>query len=103
LGDREWARIVIEKPIGYDLTSARALNAILAANFEESQIFRIGHYLGKETVQNILAFRFIDNWRWQDVPFYLRTGKRLTRQASEITIQFRGGHISRFRPSPLWI
>ena len=56
--DREFARIVIEKPIGYDLESARALNAILAASFEESQIFRIDHYLGKETVQNILAFRF---------------------------------------------
>ncbi|MDD5544216.1 MAG: glucose-6-phosphate dehydrogenase [Acidobacteriia bacterium] len=56
--DREWARIVVEKPIGYDLESARALNAILAAHFEESQIFRIDHYLGKETVQNILAFRF---------------------------------------------
>lgn len=56
--DLEWARIVVEKPIGYDLESARALNAILAANFEESQIFRIDHYLGKETVQNILAFRF---------------------------------------------
>jgi len=56
--DREWARIVVEKPIGYNLESARALNAILAANFEESQIFRIDHYLGKETVQNILAFRF---------------------------------------------
>jgi glucose-6-phosphate 1-dehydrogenase len=56
--DREWARIVIEKPIGYDLESARALNATLAANFDESQIFRIDHYLGKETVQNILAFRF---------------------------------------------
>ena len=39
--DREWARIVVEKPIGYDLESARALNASLAANFEESQIFRI--------------------------------------------------------------
>jgi glucose-6-phosphate 1-dehydrogenase len=218
--DREWARIVVEKPIGYDLESARALNAILAANFEESQIFRIDHYLGKETVQNILAFRFanplfepiwnrryvdyvtitvaeevgvehrggyydqagalrdmvqnhlmqllclvamepmvsfdadeirnkkvdvlhairpihydavhqcavrgqygqgwvrgkkvsgyrqeegvssdsptetfvalklfVDNWRWQDVPFYLRTGKRLAQQASEIAIQFRG-------------
>ena len=217
--DREFARIVVEKPIGYDLESALALNAILAANFEESQIFRIDHYLGKETVQNILAFRFanplfepiwnrryidyvtitvgeavgvehrggyydhagalrdmvqnhlmqllclvamepmvsfqadevrnkkvdvlhaarpihrdavaqsavrgqygpgnsdgkkvpgyreekgvapdsqtetfaalklfIDNWRWQDVPFYLRTGKRLPRQASEISIQFR--------------
>jgi glucose-6-phosphate 1-dehydrogenase len=217
--DQEYARIVIEKPIGYDLESARALNAVLAASFDESQIFRIDHYLGKETVQNILAFRFanplfeplwnrryidyvtitvaeavgvehrggyydhagalrdmvqnhlmqllclvamepmvsfvadeirnkkvdvlhaarpihrdavsecavrgqygggasagrkvpgyreepgvapdsqtetfaalklyIDNWRWQDVPFYLRTGKRLPRQASEISIQFR--------------
>lgn len=219
-GDRKWAQIVIEKPIGYDLTSARDLNAILAANFEESQIFRIDHYLGKETVQNILAFRFanplfepiwnrryidyvtitvaetvgvehrgayydhagalrdmvqnhlmqllclvamepmvsfeadeirnkkadvlhavrpihrhdvhrcvvrgqygsgweagkkvpgyreeegvmpdsqtetfvalklfLDNWRWQGVPFYLRTGKRLSLQTSEIMIQFRG-------------
>ncbi|MGC9940411.1 MAG: glucose-6-phosphate dehydrogenase [Verrucomicrobiota bacterium] len=217
--DREWAQIVIEKPIGYDLESARALNAVLAASFDESQIFRIDHYLGKETVQNILAFRFanplfepmwnrryieyvtitvaetvgvehrggyyehagalrdmvqnhlmqllclvamepmvsfkadeirnkkvdvlhaarpihrdavpqsavrgqygrgrsggkkvpgyreedgvapgsqtetfaalklfIDNWRWQDVPFYLRTGKRLPQQASEVSIQFR--------------
>lgn len=217
--DRERARIVIEKPIGYDLASALALNHTLASGFQESQIFRIDHYLGKETVQNILAFRFanplfepiwnrryvdyvtitvaeevgvehrggyydgagalrdmvqnhmlqllclvamepmvsfeadeirnkkadvlhavrpisfdavhqstvrgqygagwiggkkvrayreeegvppdshtetfaalrlfVDNWRWQDVPFYLRTGKRLPRQASEIGIQFR--------------
>jgi glucose-6-phosphate 1-dehydrogenase len=226
--DREWARIVIEKPIGYDLDSARALNAILAASFEESQIFRIDHYLGKETVQNILAFRFanplfepiwnrryvdyvtitvaeavgvehrggyydhagalrdmvqnhlmqllclvamepmvsfdadeirnkkvdvlhavrpiaanavhlcavrgqygpsgagrnkvpgyrqedgvapesatetfvalklfLDNWRWQDVPFYLRTGKRLPRQVSEISIQFRAVPHQSFPP-----
>jgi glucose-6-phosphate 1-dehydrogenase len=219
---------VIEKPIGYDLESARALNAILAANFDESQIFRIDHYLGKETVQNILAFRFanplfepiwnrryvdyvtitvaetvgvehrgayydqagalrdmvqnhlmqllclvamepmvsfeadeirnkkvdvlhavrpihrgdvhqcvvrgqygpgweggkkvpgyrqeegvtpdsqtetfvalrlsVDNWRWQGVPFYLRTGKRLNRQASEIMIQFRGVPHQSFPP-----
>jgi glucose-6-phosphate 1-dehydrogenase len=217
--DRERARIVVEKPIGYDLESALALNRILAEGFQESQIFRIDHYLGKETVQNMLAFRFanplfepiwnrryvdyvtitvaeevgvehrggyydgagalrdmvqnhlmqllclvamepmvsfdadeirnkkvdvlhsvrqippdmvhhcavrgqygegwiagkkvrayraedgvppdsqtetfaalrlfVDNWRWQDVPFYLRTGKRLPREASEVAIQFR--------------
>jgi glucose-6-phosphate 1-dehydrogenase len=51
-------RVVIEKPFGYDLASARALNAELLSVFQESQIFRIDHYLGKETVQNLLAFRF---------------------------------------------
>ncbi len=56
--DRKHARIVIEKPFGWDLDSARKLNRVLARKFEESQIFRIDHYLGKETVQNILAFRF---------------------------------------------
>jgi glucose-6-phosphate 1-dehydrogenase len=51
-------RIVIEKPFGYDLASARALNGELLGVFDESQIFRIDHYLGKETVQNLLALRF---------------------------------------------
>jgi glucose-6-phosphate 1-dehydrogenase len=217
--DRERSRIVVEKPIGHDLESALALNHTLTSSFQESQIFRIDHYLGKETVQNIMAFRFanplfepiwnrryvdyvtitvaeevgvehrggyydgagalrdmvqnhllqllclvamepmvsfdadeirnkkvdvlhavrpipldavhhstvrgqynegwiggkkvrayrredgippdsqtetfaalrlfVDNWRWQDVPFYLRTGKRLPRQVSEVAIQFR--------------
>jgi glucose-6-phosphate 1-dehydrogenase len=216
---RDRARIVVEKPFGHDLASAVALNEMLTAIFDETQIYRIDHYLGKETVQNILAFRFanvlfepiwdrryidhvqitvaeqvgvehrgayyehagalrdmiqnhlmqilcliamepmvsfsadeirnkkvdvlralrpipedqvqqfavrgqygagwiegqkapayraepgvapdstaetfaavklfVDNWRWQDVPFYLRTGKRLPTRASEVTIQFR--------------
>jgi glucose-6-phosphate 1-dehydrogenase len=217
--ERERVRLVVEKPFGQDLDSARQLNRILTRAFDERQIFRIDHYLGKETVQNILAFRFantlfepvwnrhyidhvqitvaekegvgrrghyydgagalrdmiqnhllqilcliameapvsfnadevrnkkvdvlhairdipidqvhqfavrgqygggwvegervpgyreeekvatdsptetyaalkvyVDNWRWQDVPFYLRTGKRLARRVSEVSIQFR--------------
>lgn len=217
--NRQRVRIVTEKPFGRDLASASALNRTLTGAFDESQIYRIDHYLGKETVQNILAFRFanalfepiwdrryidhvqitvaeqvgvehrggyydragalrdmvqnhllqilcltameppvsfdadeirnkkvdvlrairpilpehahrfavrgqydagwiegqrvpayrnepgvardssietfaaakffVDNWRWQDVPFYLRTGKRLLTRASEVFIQFR--------------
>ncbi|MHC4942887.1 MAG: glucose-6-phosphate dehydrogenase, partial [Planctomycetota bacterium] len=56
--DPERDRIVVEKPFGRDLESARALNRKLLEDFEERQIFRIDHYLGKETVQNILALRF---------------------------------------------
>jgi glucose-6-phosphate 1-dehydrogenase len=65
LGDHKLAhledtetRVVIEKPFGYDLASARKLNHEMLAVFDESQVFRIDHYLGKETVQNIMAFRF---------------------------------------------
>jgi glucose-6-phosphate 1-dehydrogenase len=217
--NRLHTRIVVEKPFGHDLPSAVALNRLLTKVFKETQIYRIDHYLGKETVQNILAFRFanalfepiwdrryidhvqitvaeqvgvehrgayyehagalrdmiqnhlmqilclvamepmvsfeadeirnkkvdvlcairpiledqvqqvavrgqygsgrmsghkvpayrtepnvaadspietfaamklfVDNWRWQDVPFYLRTGKRLPKKLSEVMIQFR--------------
>ncbi len=57
-GYRPWRRVVIEKPFGHDLTSARELNAMLDAVFPRNSVFRIDHYLGKETVQNILALRF---------------------------------------------
>ena len=52
------AKIVFEKPFGHDLQSARELNEVIHSVFDEMQVFRIDHYLGKETVQNILAFRF---------------------------------------------
>lgn len=57
----EKSRIVIEKPFGHDLKSAKELNKLLGGIFSESQIYRIDHYLGKETVQNILAFRFANS------------------------------------------
>jgi glucose-6-phosphate 1-dehydrogenase len=55
---KNWVRVIIEKPFGTDLTSARKLNDEVNAVLSENQIFRIDHYLGKETVQNILVFRF---------------------------------------------
>ena len=226
-----WRRVIVEKPFGADLASARALNAELLEVLEETQIFRIDHYLGKETVQNILVFRFgngmfepiwdrryidnvqitvaeaigvegrggyydtagalrdmvpnhllqllalvamepptsfaaesvreekakvlravqpfapervltdavrgqygpghvggrnvpgyraepsvpagsstetfaalrlsVDNWRWADVPFYLRTGKRLRKRVSEIAVQFRRPPLLIFRDTPV--
>ena len=228
---QHWRRVIIEKPFGHDLDSAKALNAQLLRVADEKQIYRIDHYLGKETVQNILAFRFangifepiwnrryidhvqisvaetvgveqrgsyydtagalrdmvpnhimqlisltsmeppvsfqadavrdeqnkilraiqplssedvlsktvrgqygpgtmegqrvpgyreeedvppdsrtetfvamklaIDNWRWADVPFYLRTGKRLAAQNTHITIQFRRAPFVLFRDTPV--
>lgn len=59
--NRKCTRIVVEKPFGHDLESAREMNAMLGEYFTEEQIFRIDHYLGKETVQNILALRFANS------------------------------------------
>lgn len=56
--NRPHTRIIVEKPFGYDLESARKLNKIYSSVFKEQQIYRIDHFLGKETAQNILAFRF---------------------------------------------
>jgi glucose-6-phosphate 1-dehydrogenase len=229
--DGHWRRVVIEKPFGHDLESARALNRQIGQALSERQIYRIDHYLGKETVQNILIFRFangifepiwnrryidhvqitvaetlgveqrgayydqagalrdmvpnhilqlvtltsmeppisfdadavrdeqakilravqplspedvltrairgqyadgyvdgqpvpayryepkvdpesrsetfvalklsIDNWRWADVPFYIRTGKRLASRMSEVAIQFRRAPFVLFRDTPV--
>ena len=89
--DREGARIVIEKPIGYDLASTLALNAVLRASFEEKQIFRIDHYLGKETVQNMLAFRFANPlfepiWNRRYVDYVTIT------VAEKVGVEHRGGY-----------
>jgi len=53
-----WTRLVVEKPFGRDLTSARELNALIHKHFTEGQVYRIDHYLGKDTVRNLLVFRF---------------------------------------------
>ncbi len=69
-----WQRVVVEKPFGHDLESARALNDDLTRNAHEKQIYRIDHYLGKETVQNILMFRFSNSifeqlWSRQSIDY----------------------------------
>lgn len=56
--DNGWVRLMVEKPVGHDLPSSKELNKLLTRYFNESQIYRLDHYLGKETIQNILTFRF---------------------------------------------
>ncbi len=89
--DRPHARLVLEKPFGRDLDSARALNGMLAGVFEESQIFRIDHYLGKETVQNILAFRFA-NALFEPVWDRRYIDHVQITIAEEVGIEHRGGY-----------
>ena len=84
-------RIVVEKPIGHDLDSAQEMNRTLKESFHESQIFRIDHYLGKETVQNILAFRFANPlfepiWDRRYVDYVTIT------VAEEVGVGHRGGY-----------
>jgi glucose-6-phosphate 1-dehydrogenase len=74
-----WARVVVEKPFGTDLESARALNDLLLSQFDESQIYRIDHYLGKATVQNLLTFRFTN-------PMFERLWNRDRVSRVEITV-----------------
>jgi glucose-6-phosphate 1-dehydrogenase len=64
--DGPFTRVVFEKPFGHDLASAKLLNETIAGVFDESQVYRIDHYLGKETVQNLLVFRFA-NSLWEPI------------------------------------
>jgi glucose-6-phosphate 1-dehydrogenase len=89
--EREQARLVVEKPIGSDLESALRLNRTFTEHFHESQIFRIDHYLGKETVQNILALRFANPmfepiWDRRYVDHVTLT------VAEEVGVEHRGGY-----------
>lgn len=85
------SRIVVEKPLGHDLASAQALNKQLSASFSESQIYRIDHYLGKETVQNLMALRFANAlfeplWNGRHVDHVQIT------VAEDIGVEGRGGY-----------
>jgi glucose-6-phosphate 1-dehydrogenase len=86
-----WTRIIIEKPFGRDLESARKLNQEVAAVFDEDQVYRIDHYLGKETVQNLLVFRFANGifepiWNRQYIDHVQITN------AEAIGVEGRGGY-----------
>lgn len=90
-GDKSRVRIVVEKPFGHDLQSARELNALLLTHFAEEQIYRIDHYLGKETVQNLLALRFANTlfepiWNHNYVEYVQLTA------AETVGLEGRGGY-----------
>ena len=91
LSDKEHSRIIIEKPLGHDLQSFLELNETLRSCMDESQIFRIDHYLGKETVQNILAFRFANPqfepiWNRRYIEYVSIT------VAEDLGVEHRGGY-----------
>jgi glucose-6-phosphate 1-dehydrogenase len=89
--ERPWRRVVIEKPFGHDLATAQALNQLVLEQFDESQLFRIDHYLGKETVQSILVFRFANAifeplWNRQSIAHVQIT------VAETVGVEQRGGY-----------
>ena len=86
-----WRRIIIEKPFGHDLQSARDLNTQITSHVHESQIYRIDHYLGKETVQNIMVFRFGNSvfepiWNRRYIDYVQIT------VAEQLGVELRGGY-----------
>ena len=89
--ERGWARVIIEKPFGTSLESARELNEQILRHLEESQVYRIDHYLGKETVQNLLVFRFANGifepmWNRQYIDHVQITN------AETVGVEGRGGY-----------
>ncbi len=95
--DAQRSRLVVEKPFGHDLESARTLNRQLAGLMSEEQIYRIDHYLGKETVQNILALRFANSFL---EPIWNRryiNHVQIT-VAEEVGVEHRGGYYDRSAP-----
>jgi glucose-6-phosphate 1-dehydrogenase len=89
-----WKRLIVEKPFGSDMASARALNQHLLAHWGEDQVYRIDHYLGKETVQNVLAFRFANElfeplWNAKHIDHIQMT------VAEAVGVEGRGGYYDR--------
>jgi len=89
--DGAWRRVIIEKPFGHDLATARALNDDISKHLKESQVFRIDHYLGKETVQNIMVFRFGNSvfepiWNRRYIEYVQIT------VAEQLGVELRGGY-----------
>lgn len=89
--DNGWKRLIVEKPFGVDLASAQSLNLQLLNNYHEQQIYRIDHYLGKETVQNLLVFRFANDffeplWNNRHIDYVEVTS------AESLGVEDRGGY-----------
>ena len=89
--DGAWRRLIVEKPFGYDLESARALNERLHTWFTERQIYRIDHYLGKETVQNVLVLRFA-NEVWEPLWNRATIDRVEITAAEQVGVEGRGGY-----------
>ncbi|HEY1684785.1 MAG TPA: glucose-6-phosphate dehydrogenase [Tepidisphaeraceae bacterium] len=90
-GPDRWQRIIIEKPFGYDLASAKKLNDILHRYFKEEQVFRIDHYLGKETVQNLMVMRFA-NALWEPIWNYKYIDHVQITVSETLGVGSRGGY-----------